>query len=198
MTAKKLGKRVERPRMGLNKRFTHIFVARVLCQVFYGLDISNPKICACHKCDNMACVNPNHLFVGTYAENLKDARDKGRIGSGVRHSCAMFSQQDIELIFKLENTGVFVKDIAKKFKCSEAAISNVLSKKNYTWDTQHLKRKYPHRNKRALRRAVKCLEDGRVFESYGEAARFYGIPPNTISVAISENRKAHGITFIRI
>jgi hypothetical protein len=47
-------------------------------RVAFFLIIGHWPIAALHRCDNAICVNPNHLFEGSQADNMKDMREKGR------------------------------------------------------------------------------------------------------------------------
>jgi len=39
----------------------------------------------CHSCDTRACVNPQHVWLGTAADNTHDAQSKDRLATGERH-----------------------------------------------------------------------------------------------------------------
>lgn len=46
-----------------------------------------------HKCDNPPCVRPDHLFLGTQTDNIKDAKRKGRLASGDRHGSQLHPER---------------------------------------------------------------------------------------------------------
>ena len=55
---------------------------------------------ACHKCDVRCCVNPDHIFIGTYSDNANDMHAKGRNNTprGERHARARLTEMDVKAI----------------------------------------------------------------------------------------------------
>lgn len=51
-----------------------------------------------HSCDNRFCINPDHLFVGTSADNSADMAIKGRSTIGIRNPAAKLTEEDVRKI----------------------------------------------------------------------------------------------------
>ena len=79
-----------------------------------------------HQCDNPRCVNPAHLSLGTTAENIKDAYDKGRksspFGPGEAHVGAVLTEDRVR---EIRSSPLSNAQLARAIGCSKNAVSCV-------------------------------------------------------------------------
>ena len=80
-----------------------------------------------HICDNRACINPNHLRLGTQCDNIKDMvnkkRQRGAVGESNRH--ARLKEINVVSIVDLLQRGIGGKAIAAQFNVSECTIRDI-------------------------------------------------------------------------
>ena len=86
-----------------------------------------------HKCDNRRCCNPDHMRVGTYAENQLDAYQKRRKQQpkGEAHANAKQTKESVILIKDLYAHGVSQEAIAKLLQVSQSGISKIILGTSY-------------------------------------------------------------------
>lgn len=80
-----------------------------------------------HSCDNPSCTNPNHLFLGTQLDNMRDRHQKGRVG----YIAKKLRPTDIPVIRSQISEGLSDARIAARFAVSGGAIWAI--KKGRTW-----------------------------------------------------------------
>jgi hypothetical protein len=104
---------------------------RIMYERYFG-EIPEAML-VCHKCDNKLCINPDHLFLGTQADNMQDMDEKGRRVSvpsrGEKHGMAKLTEEQVIEIRSL--TGITQREIAKKYDLSETHVSEIRKRK--TW-----------------------------------------------------------------
>lgn len=85
-----------------------------------------------HRCDQPACVNPAHLFLGTHAENMADMTSKGRSGrcAGERHGQARLNDERVRLI-RANAAELSQRELAKRHGVSQRAVLKILNRE--TW-----------------------------------------------------------------
>lgn len=72
-----------------------------------------------HRCDNPPCVNPDHLFLGTNADNRADCEAKGR-------HLRKLTLDECAAIKRLSKTGILQRELAERYGVGQQTISRVL------------------------------------------------------------------------
>ncbi len=78
-----------------------------------------------HMCDNPPCVNPEHLELGTHAQNMKDMSVRKRAPSGSRNGHAKLSDEDVRQMRCLMAIGVTGQWCVRTFGVGKNAVSSI-------------------------------------------------------------------------
>jgi len=79
-----------------------------------------------HTCDNRKCCNPDHLFLGTNADNVKDRMTRGRQPRGETHHMAKYSDADLKEMKQLRQSGLSLRAVGARFGASSGYVCDVL------------------------------------------------------------------------
>ncbi len=84
-------------------------------------------MCVCHHCDNPACCNIKHMFLGTQKDNIQDCFRKGRgnRSKGSSHFCTHLTDSDVRDIRKRLRRGARQKQLAQAYGVGESTISAI-------------------------------------------------------------------------
>lgn len=86
--------------------------------------------CVCHACDNRLCVNPSHLWLGSYSDNARDMVEKGR--GNAYTPPRKLTNEDVENIKLEHRNGSSQSTIASKYSVSQCHVSFIVTGKRRT------------------------------------------------------------------
>lgn len=80
-----------------------------------------------HACDNRACINPEHLSVGTHTDNMRDCAVKGRAPG------SKLTADQVRSIRNRYESGEHKNDLASEFGVSPSNILLIVKRVNWAW-----------------------------------------------------------------
>lgn len=85
-----------------------------------------------HSCDNPACVNPEHLSLGTQSDNMRDAARKGRIPTPINPKAhAKLDAGAVERIRAAHARGSTTEELGRLYGVHRTTISDIVN--NHSW-----------------------------------------------------------------
>ena len=89
-----------------------------------------------HSCDDGSCVNPDHLHLGTDADNMREMQERGRkkpgISKGEKNGRAKLTEKEVIEIRKNYKNGIKPRYLSKKYNIGVGSIFKIVSRKQWT------------------------------------------------------------------
>lgn len=148
---------------------------------------------ACHRCDQPACVNPRHIYLGTHQDNANDATERGRWNHkrGEDNAVSKLTNKDVREIVARFNNGESGRAIAADYDIGSSVVHNIMSGKTWSHLTGIQKGKTPDYTRRSRRTKLTDSEVVAIRERYrsGEdqdlLAAEYGLTATSIRNLVS-------------
>jgi hypothetical protein len=111
-------------RLGAKQRRAHVVSFEWHVGPTSGLSV-------CHHCDVKACVNPDHLFLGTHDDNMADMTAKGRQATGTQsgmhtHDLTILTDDQVREIHALCSGGAPQQAVADQYGVTQTLVSMIL------------------------------------------------------------------------
>jgi hypothetical protein len=90
-------------------------------------------ICVLHRCDNPACCNPDHLFLGTKGDNNRDRDAKGRTAHqvGSSHGLSKLTEDQVREMRRLRAEGWTLAALAGRYDVIFQNVSMIVLRKSW-------------------------------------------------------------------
>ena len=87
-----------------------------------------PGMFVCHTCDVRCCVNPDHLFLGSHADNMADMERKGRQSKGIKvHTARLTPKQVLEIRHSAKAT----REVARQYGVAQSTVMDILRQRSW-------------------------------------------------------------------
>lgn len=107
-------------------------VHRIAYEAIHG-PITGPEMCVLHRCDNPPCWRPDHLLLGTRADNAADRRVKGRDALGERRPQTKLTEEQVVAIKAAILNGARTSDLGRAYGVSAGAIEGIRRGDSWRW-----------------------------------------------------------------
>jgi hypothetical protein len=85
-----------------------------------------------HRCDNRPCVNPQHLELGTVADNNRDRAERGRSSRGSKSPNAKLTEDEVTEMRALYTTGGWTyRTLGARYGVSDVMVGNIVRQESW-------------------------------------------------------------------